>query len=153
MEPTAGRADRTLLIVISAIVALVALALAAVLLRGEPELLDAATPEGVVQRYAAAVIEGDERTAALYLTDRAQENCEFYRNGSDESLRVSLVSTKIFDGTADVVVSITTSYGDAPFGASEYRTEETFDLLQENGEWKIDGAPWQLSTVCQEVTP
>ena len=63
--------DRTLVFLLSAIGALVILALVVVFTRGEPEQLDPSTPEGVVQTYTRLVIDGDELGAAEYLTDRA----------------------------------------------------------------------------------
>jgi hypothetical protein len=45
-----------------------------------------------------------------------------------------------------VRVSIATGYGTGPFGSSSYETDDSFVLLQEDGDWRIDTAPWQLMT-------
>jgi hypothetical protein len=76
-EPPAERRrpDRTLLAIVAAIAALVVVALIVVFTRGEPAPVDEATPAGVVQRYSAAVIAGDEAAAAAYLTDTAKDRC------------------------------------------------------------------------------
>lgn len=71
MSAPAGRPDRILIVILSIIAVLVAVALAAVFFRGQPELLDEGTPAGVVQRYAAAVLDGDEAAAAGYLAERS----------------------------------------------------------------------------------
>ena len=71
MSAPAGRPDRILISVLSVIACLVLAALAAVFFRGQPEPLDEGTPAGVVQRYAAAVLDGDETTAAGYLAARS----------------------------------------------------------------------------------
>jgi hypothetical protein len=130
---------------------LVVASVAAVLSRGEPALLDESTPDGVVQRYAAAVIDGDDVTAATYLTDGALEFCTEYQRQTDEELRVTLSSVDTFDHTADVEVTITTNYGVEPFGMSEYRENATFELLEIDGVWKVDTVPWQLTISCQGV--
>jgi hypothetical protein len=72
---------------------LVAVSLVVVFGRGEPKLLDASTPEGVVQRYSAAVLDGDEDTALDFLTDEARVDCGSIATTETETLRISLVST------------------------------------------------------------
>jgi hypothetical protein len=154
MEGTKTRPDRTLVVILSVIALLVVASVAAVLSRGEPELLDESTPAGVVQRYASAIIDGDEATAATYLTEKGLDQCEFYADRDNAERRVTLVSTKVFDDTADVEVSITMSYGAGPFGMDEYRTNGTFDLVLVDGVWKIDSMPWELVMSCtEEVNP
>ena len=149
-EPSApGRPDRTLLAILAAIAVLVIVALIVVFTRGEPAPLDEATPSGVVQRYSAAVIAGDEAAATAYLSDSAKSGCikEVPRMGTD-NLRVTLVSTTERAATADVRVLITVSEGGGPFGSSEYQMEDAFDLVKAGDKWLIERAPWQL-TVCQ----
>ena len=60
--------------------ALVVVALVVVFTRGAPAPLDESTPEGVVQRYSAAVIEGDEATAITYLVPALGDDCVPYRD-------------------------------------------------------------------------
>ena len=72
--PRPARPDRTLLAIMVAIAVMVIVALAVVLTRGEPAPLAESTPAGVVQRYAAAVIAGDEASASAYLTPAARNN-------------------------------------------------------------------------------
>jgi hypothetical protein len=153
MEGTKTRPDRTLVVILSVIAVLVVASVAAVLSRGEPALLDESTPEGVVQRYASAVIDGDEATAATYLTEQALTRCEPYPFQDDAERRVTLRSTEVFGDTADVDVAITMSYGVGPFGMDEYRTDATFDLVLVDGVWKIDSMPWELVIRCEEVNP
>lgn len=145
------RTDRTVVVIGVVIAALVVLSLIVVSMRGEPELLEQSTPEGVVQRYVAAVIDGDEQLAATFLTEEATANCDGFRRDPEQDIRVSLVSSQVFDGSADVAVSITTSYGSGPFGVSEYESQDSFDLVQVEGDWMIDYVPFELSTVCREV--
>jgi len=148
-EPAAERhrPDRTLLAILAAIVVLVVVALIVVFTRGEPAPVDESTPAGVVQRYSAAVIAGDEAAAAAYLTDAAKNRCKTVERMPGDNLRVTLVSTTERPASADVKVLITVSEGGGPFGSAEYQIEDVFDLVKTGDKWLIDNAPWQL-TVC-----
>jgi hypothetical protein len=139
--------DRTLVVIVSIIAALVIVSLVVVFTRGAPELLDPATPAGTVQAYASLVIEGDERGAAEYLTETVLDECDHFGRGTSNDIRVTLLSTEERDDSADVRVAIIESYGSGPFGASEWETEDVFDLVKVDGEWRIAVAPWQLM-VC-----
>lgn len=151
MNPTPGRPDRTLIAVLSVIAVLVIVALVVVFSRGAPEQLDQATPAGVVQRYSAAVIDGDEQKAAGFLTPHALASCDTVGSRAAGDLRVTLVSTTERPASADVTVSVVTSEDAGPFGSSEYESQEVFDLLTVDGAWKIDSAPWQLA-ICPGTT-
>lgn len=145
------RPDRTLLAILAAIAVIVVVALIAVFTRGAPAPVDEATPAGVVQRYSAAVIAGDETAAATYLTDAARNRCSSgMERMSGDNLRVTLVSTTERPASADVRVLITVSEGGGPFGSAEYQIEDGFDLVKTGDKWLIDRAPWQL-TVCQDA--
>ena len=149
-EPATGhrRPDRTLLAILAAIAVLVVVALIVVFTRGEPTPVDEATPAGVVQRYSAAAIAGDEAAAAAYLTDAVKTRCNTVeRMPGGNNLRVTLVSTTERPASADVQVLITVSEGGGPFGSAEYQVEDVFDLVKTGDKWLIENAPWQL-TVC-----
>lgn len=142
-----GRPDRSLIALLAAVAVLVVLALAVVFTRGNPPPLDAATPAGVVQRYTAAVIDGDETAAAAYLTDAARKHCGEGEPRVRDKIRVTLVRTTERADSADVRVLISFVEGGGPFGSSEYQVEEVFDLARRGDKWLIHRAPWQL-TVC-----
>jgi hypothetical protein len=151
VNSTPASTDRALLIVLSIVGALVLVALIVVFTRGAPPLSDESTPEGVVQRYVTAVLEGDEQEAAEYLTEDAIKDCDTFFPDRTSDIRVTLVSTTERETSADVRVSIVTSYGDGdPFGGSEYETEDVFDLVKVDGDWVIDLAPWPLSICVQK---
>lgn len=141
------RSSRTLITVLGVIAALVILALAVVFTRGEPPQLDESTPAGVVQRYSAAVIAGDEAAAADYLTEDVRAECSRFEQFGAGNLTVTLVSTKERSNSADVSVSIAASTGNGPFGAPESEYDDVFGLVKTDGAWRIESAPWQL-TVC-----
>ncbi|MRX43587.1 nuclear transport factor 2 family protein [Agromyces kandeliae] len=147
MEAQRPRPDRTLVVILAVLGALVVLALVAVFTRGEPEQLDADTPEGVVQQYSAAVIDGDEAAAMELLVPELAEDCTRMPAAEPAGIRVTLVDTTVRDDTADVDVLIVTTYGDGPFGSSEYEERGVFDLVRVDGEWRIESAPWPL-TIC-----
>lgn len=147
MSATPGKPDRSLIVILGVIAALVIVALAVVFTRGEPAPLDADTPEGVVQLYAQAVLAGDEQTAADYLSEGRLDNCDRVDPGPLDNVRLTLVSSTVRENSADVRVSIVTATDNGPFGASEYENEDNFDLVKTNGRWLIDRAPWQL-TIC-----
>lgn len=135
------------MVILAIIAVLVVAALAVVFSRGEPALLDESTPQGVVQRYSAAVIDGDEAAATAYLTETARIQCVDFQRASTDNLRVTLVATMERASSADVRVLIVVSNGGGPFGNSEYETDDVFDLVKMDGKWLIDSAPWQLR-VC-----
>ncbi|WP_087874688.1 hypothetical protein [Arthrobacter globiformis] len=150
---TRPRPDRTLMAVLAIIAGLVAVALAVVFFRGQPEPLPESTPAGVVQRYAAAVIDGDEAAARRYSTDgrfgtgQPGAPCTRAERPPAGALRVTLVSTVERADTAEVHVVLATSNGSGPFGNSEYESEAVFGLERVNGNWLVATAPWQF-TIC-----
>ncbi|MET1051121.1 MAG: hypothetical protein ABWX65_00640 [Mycetocola sp.] len=147
MTTATAPARRTLIVLLSVLAALVIIALAVVFTRGEPALLDESTPEGVVQRYTTAVLDGDEDAAMGYLSDEAQGNCGSVESYTSDDLRLTLVTTNLHDDSADVDVLITTG-GGGPFG-SEYSYEDTFRLVADGDSWRVETTPWELA-VCQD---
>lgn len=151
MNATPPRADRTLIAILSVIAVLVVVALAVVFSRGEPKPLDASTPAGVVQRYSAAVLAGDEDAAVEYLTPEARAQCETYQPMYVENVTVTLGSTTERAETADVNVSVVTTYdGGGPFGPAESEMAENFNLEKIDGSWLISTAPWSLA-ICMNA--
>jgi hypothetical protein len=142
------RPDRTLLAIGAAVLGLVALSLISTITRDEPEMLPPDTPEGTVQRYVAALLDRDE--VAGMLGDTSPHWCR--DSGSvDADLRVVLIDVDSDGDESTVTVSITETYGDGPFGVSEYETDAEFLLEHRADEWKIVDGPWELAPIC-EVT-
>ncbi len=150
MDSTPRRPDRTLLIVVAIVVALVVIALVVVFTRGSDEQLDPATPQGVVQQYAQALMAGDETEARTFLTSAVQDDCERAETNSMDGVRLVLESTTERDDTARVDVSVVYSSNGGIFGPSEYRSEEQFRLVREGARWAIEATPWQF-TICAET--
>ena len=148
-ERPATRPNRTLIVILSVIGVLIVVALVVVFTRGAPPLLDESTPEGVVQRYSAAVIDGDEAAAIEYLVPELGDSCrEFDGGSSSQDLRVTHVSTTASDETAEVQVLIATTYDAGPFDSSTYEEKAEFELVRSGESWLIESAPWPL-TVCE----
>lgn len=145
MTPAPAPARRSLVILVSAIVLLVIVSLVVVFARGEPERLDESTPEGVVQRYSAAVLDGDEDAALEYLADEARVDCGMIHTMND--LRVARVATEeSADGdSVDVTVSLGRPSSGGIFDGSSFEYEDTFALVRDGDEWRILTAPWDLA--------
>lgn len=150
MSDTARASRLTLIALAAAVTLVVVVALIAVFARGGPAPLDADTPEGVVQRYAQAVVDGDLETAEGYLVPELVESCERVSRGADD-LRITLEETTERDDRARVEVLVVTVYGSGPLGPDEYESEEAFDLVRVDGEWRIETAPWDLTVCVDEV--
>ncbi|WP_130505406.1 hypothetical protein [Microterricola gilva] len=147
MNPPARRLDRTLLVILIAIAALIVIALIIVFTRGGPTALDPATPEGVVQGYSTAVIDGDHDAAFEYLAPELREECAGFDPVYTENMRVVLIEVTEHGDSADVRVSLVTSYEGGLFGSSSSETQETFELVTSGGEWAISTVPWALA-IC-----
>lgn len=151
MGDAARKPDRILRVLVGVIGLLVVVALAVVFSRGGPEPLEEASPAGTVQRYSNAVIDGDTAAADAFLTAAARSQCRGTYSGEPRPSRVVLISTTERGDRATVRVSIVqSSQGGGPFGPSEYEMEDAFTLVKERGTWKIDQAPYPL-TSCTVV--
>lgn len=149
MTGDARRPHLALIGLLAGIILVVVIALIAVLARGGPTEFAADTPEGVVQRYSQAVVEGDTATAMTYLAPEVAQSCT--RLPSDSSdYRLTLLETTEREQTARVDVLIATVYESGPLGTSEYEYEESFDLVKDGDSWLIEVAPWEL-TICEEA--
>lgn len=147
-ENTGAGSRRVLLILLAVIGAVVVASLLAVLLRGEPAPLDPSTPEGVVQAYANAVIDGDIDTAQELLVSEIADDCRRVPAGTDD-YRVTLLESDVRDDSARVRVLIVTTYDSGSLGGDSYESEDVFLLTQESGQWRVEAVPWQFA-VCEE---
>ncbi len=140
------------MIVLIAVVAVVVIvALIAVFARSAPAQYDEGTPEGVVQRYSQAVVDGDVDTAIDYLVPEIADDCEQTSAGTEDR-RVTLLETTVRDDSARVEVLIATVYGSGPLGTSEYENEGVFELERTGGDWLISATPWEF-VVCAQTEP
>ncbi len=143
------RSRFTLVALVGGVVLVVLIALIAVFARGGAAPLDPATPEGVVQRYSQAVVDGDAQTALTYVVPEVADAC-VSRWVSEEDTRITVLETTERADTAHVRVLIVTVYGTGPLGADEYEAESSFDLVKVGGDWLVEVAPWRLA-VCDDM--
>ena len=113
--------------------------------------LSAKTPEGVVQLYLTAIIQGKNDQAATYFaSDSSCDASDIDRAYVSESLRVNLISATIESGSAYVKIDANTG-ASGPFDDG-YTESHTYRLRQESGRWLIQGIPWPLWD-CGTVNP
>lgn len=148
-DPQARRSRILIISLVAGVVLVVVIALIAVFVRNAPAQYDESTPEGVVQRYSQAVVDGDVTTAKRYLVPDIAASCEEISSGTEDR-RVTLLETTEHDDNARVEVLVATVYGSGPLGTSEYENESAFLLLKVGDDWRIRTVPWEL-VVCAET--
>lgn len=127
---------------------LVAVSIGLTIFSPDPETFDPDSPEGVVQQYLEAALDGDEDAAERLLAEDVELDCQ---SRSAASVRVSLVESNVTDDRATVEVRITESSG-GPFDGGSYTRDDTFRLERTSDGWRITDRPWDF---CWErpVTP
>lgn len=139
----ASHPNRVLAIVIGAIAVIAVVAAVFSATRPVTEY-DRATPEGTVQEYVSAVVEGDhQRAFELLATDSACSVEELDRAHRPYDVRVVLRDTQADGDTARVQVDVVMSTG-GPFDSSEYAEGHTFRLTRAGNDWLITGEPWPM---------
>jgi hypothetical protein len=112
-----------------------------------PTPLDEQSPEGVVQAYLQAVLDGDHLAAVAFFSDDTARDCQAsdFRNAwVPESLTATLDAVHVRGDDATVRVRLRTVAGPGPFGGDGYSSLETLTLAREDAQWRITGAPWPL---------
>ncbi len=105
-------------------------------------MLDAGTPEGVVQRYLQAVVDGRRSEARSHLSDRLQGECDSTppRYLSRDAYRIEWIETAIEGSTAEVTVSVAEE--DPGIFGSYYEFDTSFTLERSEDAWRITGQDW-----------
>jgi hypothetical protein len=125
-------------------------ALAVLALQTETEY-DASTPEGTVQRYVRAVVDGDHRAALHFLDERLGcTTADFRWSHLPPSTTVRLVDTG-FDGADKAEVDLVVSEYSGPFGGG-YEFPTTIALERRDGAWLIVDVPWPVY-YCEGEAP
>jgi hypothetical protein len=146
---TSDRRPRSgvILWVVAGLVTLVVVVAAVVGALREPTVFDTTVPEGVVQQYVQAVLDGDYRAALQWMTDESAATCgpsDFRDVWVPESLTVTLDDVRTTDGEAEVRVRLRSMAGPPPFGDGSYESDEAFYLVEGDGGWRLTGEPWPL---------
>jgi len=104
---------------------------------------DLSTPEGVVQAYVAAVVDGDHQAAADLLAEDSECDVDDLDGTYVPELdRVVLLDTEVDGDSARVYVETVAAEG--PFGAFDYSERHSFLLERSGTSWRIAGKPWPL---------
>lgn len=122
--------------------AIILTAVLAVTLAPTPPQLDPTTPEGVVQTYVQAVMTDDATSAEAALTAKAARLCTDFPVRTNRIQRVRIADSAVNGDRAVVDVRITWEPADA--FSSEWSEDGSFRLVERDGLWKIDEAPWSL---------
>ncbi len=104
--------------------------------------LDPDSPEGVVQRYLQAVVEGRRSLARSYLSDRLQDECDshFPRYLSRDAYRIEWVDT-VVDGS-EARVDVLVAEDDLGVFGSYYEFDAGFTLQESADGWRITDQEW-----------
>ena len=128
------------------------LAAVAALLSSSKEIkeLSATSPEGVVQLFLKAVIEGKSEDAAGYFSSTTTcDASDIDRSWMPETVRVNLADTEVTGDKAFIETTVDISSG-GPFD-DYYVESHNYRLAREGGSWRILGIPWPLYS-CEEPT-
>ena len=109
--------------------------------RREPVTLDPTTPEGSVQTFVLAVIEGDDEVAVALLDPDLGCTAPLREIYRPSRVSMAVVGTKSTAQEATVVLDVT-EYGEGPFSSWSHR--EVYDLLVKDSGWMITGHPWPV---------
>ena len=139
-----GRATSNRILAVIVIAALALSAVAALVSSFREEVkYSASSPEGVVQMYLTAIIEGkNDQAASYFATDSECDASDIDRAYVSETLRVNLVSTSIDGDSAYVKIDANTG-ASGPFDDG-YTESHTYRLSRKSGGWLIEGIPWPL---------
>lgn len=104
--------------------------------------LDPDTPEGVVQLYLQAVVEGRHSVARSYLSDRLQDQCDssFPRYVSRNAYRLEWIDT-VVDGS-EARVDVLVEEDDFGVFGSYYDFHAGFTLQESADGWRITDQEW-----------
>ncbi|WP_300007546.1 hypothetical protein [Pseudonocardia sp.] len=137
------RPDRVLLILVVAVAVVAAVAGVLAAVRPVAEY-DRATPEGVVQAYLGAVVDGDHDEAVRLLADGSRCTVvDLDRAYVPDGVRVVLRDARVTGDGARVQVDVARSSA-GPFDGSEYVEEHTFRLTRTGTGWRVAGEPWPM---------
>jgi len=134
---------------VAGVVAVVALVIVG-LARGPAEF-DPGSPEGTIQLYIEALVEGDFDTAASLWDDSGCIPSSSIPSGGSPDASASLVRVEGNDIEATVVVRLTESSRDPLGGLYDY--EEWFTLIRRGDSWRIRQLSWPYYDLPCEESP
>jgi len=118
-------------------------------LNRSPEQFDPDTPEGAVQSYIAALVDGDYETASSFWADDGCHPASIDPTEGAPDISATLVSVDGDEDGATVVIGITDNATDPLNGIYEY--QEWFTLVNDGDGWKIQQPSWPYhDQTCEE---
>jgi hypothetical protein len=149
-------ARRWLVATAATVAVLIALAALVVALRPQQAVFAPDTPEGTVQAYVAAVIDGDLALARSHFAADLEARCpaSVFGTRTREALwwgtterrddwHVRLLETAtLSDGRVRVRVRVERTGASPPFEVTSMTSEHAFVLVFEDGAWRIDAFDW-----------
>ncbi len=147
----ATKADRTLLVIVAALLAIVGVATVLAATRSSQQFEDG-SPAATVQDYLTAIAEHDPTAAAALLDpDGPCGLADVTGNYVPEQFRADLRSQDVSGHNATVTVQITEN-NEGPFGGG-WSHDEQFVLIEGNGGWVLAGMPWPMGACVGTVLP
>lgn len=147
---SAEQRNLPLLITMGAVGLLVLISLIVIFTRGAAPAVDPASPEGVTQRFAQAVIDDDHAAAQALLAPPLSNECTPVSPDVDRGMTVSLVRSDVNGDKATVFVDFIVSESGGLFGPNDYVARDTFNLERVDGVWGIVSPPWRM-VICEEM--
>ncbi len=142
-----ARPNLVLAVVVGVVAVLVVVAAVAAATR-TPPLADPATPEGTVQLFVTAVLDGDDRAAVAILDPTLGCSVPLPQRGlSGTRVTFAVAGTRVFGDRASVDIDVTEYRSGGPFDSSSHR--ESYQLVAHDGGWLITGEPWPVY-VCEK---
>ena len=130
---------------------LLVVGLVAIGLNREPAQFDPSTPEGTVQLYIAALVDGDFETAASFWADDSCIPESSEPTGGAPDISATLVSVEGADDESTVVIGITDNSSDPMNGVYGY--DEWFMLVNGEDGWEIRQPSWPYyDQICEDPT-
>jgi hypothetical protein len=137
-----------ILIMIVALALILAAVAASLNSSREVEELSANSPEGVVQLFLEAVVEGKSENAEQYFSSTTNcDSSDIDRSWMPERVRVNLTEIEKIGDRAFIEIAVDTSSGG--LFADNYIERHNYRLAKESGSWRILGIPWPLYA-CEE---
>lgn len=118
----------------------VVVALVLIGLNREPAQLDPDSPEGAMQGYIGALVDGDFESAAAMWADEGCHPESIEPTDGAPDVSASLNRVDVDDDEATVVVELTGNSVDPMGGIYQY--QEWFTLVLDDGSWRIRQPAW-----------
>lgn len=153
------RQDRFLIGILAGIGILVVLSIALFFVRrGTLEYVTEDSPEGVVRNYIVAIKKGDYDRAYAYLAPAtpAIEKLSFSQTFTNQGSEIASTGVEVGQPTLDgsqAVVQVTLMRGNGELFGSVYRDQQSAELTQIGGAWKIKAMPYPFWNFSWSSTP